>query len=93
MKKPKILILDDSTSAVDTATDEKIRKAFREYIPGTTKLIIAQRIASIMDSDRIIVMDKGRIADIGTHDELLHRCRIYREVYDSQMESKERGDR
>ena len=93
LKKPKILILDDSTSAVDTATDEKIRKAFREYIPGTTKLIIAQRIASIMDSDRIIVMDKGRIADIGTHDELLHRCRIYREVYDSQMESKERGDR
>ena len=85
IKKPKILILDDSTSAVDTATDEKIRKAFREYIPGTTKLIIAQRIASIMDSDRIIVMDKGGISDIGTHDELMKRSVIYREVYESQM--------
>lgn len=85
LKKPKVLILDDSTSAVDTATDERIRKAFREYLPGTTKLIIAQRIASIMDSDRIIVMDKGRISDIGTHDELIKRSVIYREVYESQM--------
>ena len=86
LKKPKILILDDSTSAVDTATDEKIRRAFRDYIPGTTKLIIAQRIASIMDSDRIIVMDEGKVVDIGTHDELMRRSVIYREVYESQME-------
>lgn len=85
LKKPKVLILDDSTSAVDTATDERIRKSFREYLPGTTKLIIAQRIASIMDSDRIIVMDKGRISDIGTHDELMKRSVIYQEVYESQM--------
>ncbi len=85
LKKPKVLILDDSTSAVDTATDERIRKAFREYLPGTTKLIIAQRIASIMDSDRIIVMDKGRVSDIGTHDELMKRSVIYREVYESQI--------
>ncbi|MBO4847879.1 MAG: ABC transporter ATP-binding protein [Clostridia bacterium] len=89
LKKPKILILDDSTSAVDTATDEKIRRAFREYIPGTTKLIIAQRIASIMDSDRIIVMDEGRVTDIGTHDELMARSVIYREVYESQMKGED----
>ncbi len=92
LKKPKILILDDSTSAVDTATDERIRTAFREYIPGTTKLIIAQRIASIMDSDRIIVIDEGQIVDVGTHAELMERCEIYREVYYSQMENSERGD-
>ena len=89
LKKPKILILDDSTSAVDTATDERIRKAFREYLPCTTKLIIAQRIASIVDSDRIIVMDKGRISDIGTHEELMARSEIYREVYESQVKEAE----
>ena len=84
LKKPKILILDDSTSAVDTHTDAKIRKAMREYIPETTKLIIAQRTASVEDADRIIVMDGGSINDIGTHEELLKRNAIYREVYTSQ---------
>ncbi len=85
LKKPKILILDDSTSAVDTATDAKIRKAFREEIPGTTKLIIAQRISSVKDCDRIIVMEDGRINGFGTHDELLADNDIYREVYESQV--------
>ena len=85
LKKPKILILDDSTSAVDTATDAKIRKAFREEIPGTTKLIIAQRISSVKDCDRIIVMDDGRVNGFGTHDELLAGNEIYREVYESQV--------
>ena len=84
LKKPKILILDDSTSAVDSRTDESIRKAFREFIPTTTKLIIAQRISSIMDADRIIVMKEGCISDIGTHDELMGRSEIYRDVYTSQ---------
>lgn len=84
LKKPKILILDDSTSAVDTATDAKIRKAFREEIPGTTKLIIAQRISSVQDADRIIVLDDGRINGFGTHEELLANNEIYRDVYESQ---------
>lgn len=84
LKKPKILILDDSTSAVDTATDAKIRRAFREEIPNTTKLIIAQRISSVQDADRIIVMDEGRVNGFGTHEELLKSNEIYREVYESQ---------
>ena len=84
LKKPKILILDDSTSAVDTATDAKIRKAFREEIPGTTKIIIAQRIASVQDADRIIVMDNGMVNGFGTHEELVAGNEIYREVYESQ---------
>lgn len=84
LKKPKILILDDSTSAVDTATDAKIRRAFREEIPGTTKLIIAQRISSVMDADRIIVMDDGKVNGFGTHEELLSSNEIYKDVYESQ---------
>ncbi len=83
-KKPKILILDDSTSAVDTATDSKIRQAFATEIPDTTKLIIAQRISSVQNADRIIVMDNGRVADFGTHEELLAKSEIYRDVYESQ---------
>jgi len=84
LKKPKILILDDSTSAVDTATDAKIRKAFREDIPDITKIIIAQRVSSIQDADRIIVMDDSEINGFGTHEELLETNEIYREVYESQ---------
>ena len=84
LKKPKILILDDSTSAVDTATDARIRKAFREAIPGTTKLIIAQRITSVMDADRIIVMNDGKLDAFDTHENLLATNTIYRDVYDSQ---------
>jgi len=84
LKKPKILILDDSTSAVDTATDAKIRKAFREDIPDITKIIIAQRVSSVQDADRIIVMDDGEINGFGTHEELLETNEIYREVYESQ---------
>lgn len=84
LKKPKILILDDSTSAVDTATDSKIRAALREAIPGTTKLIITQRISSVMDADRIIVLNDGRLDGFGSHEELLQNNAIYRDVYDSQ---------
>jgi len=84
LKKPKILILDDSTSAVDTKTDALIRRAFREEIPETTKFIIAQRVSSIQDADHIIVMDGGGIAGFGTHEELLASSEIYREVYESQ---------
>ncbi len=85
LKRPKVLILDDSTSAVDTKTDALIRKAFREYIPETTKIIIAQRISSVQDADRIIVMDGGRIDAVGTHEELLKTNKIYQEVYESQQ--------
>ena len=85
IKKPKVLILDDSTSAVDTATDSKIRKAFAEEIPGTTKIIIAQRISSIKDCDKIIVMEDGAVDGFGTHEELLESNEIYRDVYESQM--------
>ena len=86
LKKPKILILDDSTSAVDTATDSRIRRAFREEIPDTTKLVIAQRISSVQDADRIIVMENGRVNGFGTHEELLKTNEIYREVYESQTQ-------
>ena len=85
LKKPKILILDDSTSAVDTATDAKIRKAFAESIPGTTKIIIAQRISSVQDADRILVLDNGRINAFDTHENLLANNEIYREIYESQI--------
>jgi len=84
LKKPKILILDDSTSAVDTATDQRIRDALRTLMPGTTKIIIAQRIASVMDADRIVVLDEGTISDVGTHSQLLSCSKVYREVWESQ---------
>ena len=86
LKKPRILILDDSTSAVDTATDAKIRQAFRQDLPGTTKLIVAQRVTSVMDADLILVMYDGAVAAQGTHEELMKTCEIYREVYESQQE-------
>ncbi len=93
LKKPKVLILDDSTSAVDTATDALIQKAFKEFIPATTKIIIAQRISSVKHADKIIVLNNGEIEDMGTHSELLSRCSIYREVYESQQkgDNKENG--
>ena len=89
LKKPKILILDDSTSAVDTATEAKIRESFHTTLKATTKLIIAQRITSVMEADKIIVMDDGKITGMGTHDELLKNCEAYQEIYDSQMEKRE----
>lgn len=89
LKHPKILILDDSTSAVDTATDSAIRKEFREKLPGVTKIIIAQRINSVIDADQIIVIDEGRITGIGKHDDLIASCREYQEIYDSQKDRKE----
>lgn len=88
LKNPKILILDDSTSAVDTRTDAEIRRAFKEEIPHITKIIIAQRIASVMDADKIVVMDGGKITDVGTHEELMERSHIYREVYTSQVKEE-----
>ncbi len=89
LKKPKIIILDDSTSAVDTRTDALIREGFRSFIPDTTKIIIAQRVASVQDADIIVVLDNGRISDCGTHEELLARSEIYREVYESQTKGGE----
>jgi ATP-binding cassette subfamily B protein len=92
LKNPKILILDDSTSAVDTKTDALIRKSFKEKIPNTTKIIIAQRISSVEDADKIIVMDKGTINAIGTHKELLKTNKIYQEVYTSQVKVGDNDD-
>ena len=85
LKKPKIIILDDSTSAVDTATDSKIRKAFRKELADTTTIIIAQRISSVQDADRIVILDEGSICGIGTHQELLQTSEIYKEIYQSQQ--------
>ena len=85
LKKPKVLILDDSTSAVDTKTDALIQKSFSEYIPQTTKIIIAQRISSIQHADQIVVLDDGKITDVGNHDQLMKHSAIYREVYESQQ--------
>ena len=92
LKKPKILILDDSTSAVDTKTDALIRKAFREEIPDTTKIIISQRVSSIEDADQIIILDNGQVNGVGTSEELLKTNAIYREVYESQMKGGEDED-
>ena len=92
LKKPKILILDDSTSAVDTHTDALIRAGFRSYIPETTKIIIAQRVASVQDADMILVMDNGRIVASGTHEELMEKSEIYREIYLQQNKGGERDE-
>ncbi len=92
LKKPKILILDDSTSAVDTKTDAMIRKAFRDEIPNTTKIIIAQRVSSVCDADKIIILDNGKIVDFGNHDELYANSDIYREIYDSQTKGAEEDE-
>ena len=93
LKKPKILILDDSTSAVDTKTDALIRKAFKEDIPNTTKIIIAQRISSIQDSDKIIVLDDGKINAFGVHEDLVKNNKIYKEVYESQVKGDDKDDK
>lgn len=90
LKKPKVLILDDSTSAVDTKTDAIIRRSFAEYIPETTKIIIAQRVSSVMHADQIIVLDDGKIVAVGKHNELLGGCDIYREVYESQQKGEQK---
>ncbi len=92
LRRPKILILDDSTSAVDTATDARIRRALKDYLPGITKIMIAQRISSVIDADRIVVMNEGRINGIGSHEELLRNNDIYRDVYESQNSGKETPD-
>ena len=89
LKKPKILILDDSTSAVDTATEARIREAFRTHLKGSTKLIIAQRISSVMDADMIIVMNDGKITGVGNHDQLVKTNEEYREIFFSQTDAKE----
>ncbi|MBQ7832152.1 MAG: ABC transporter ATP-binding protein, partial [Lachnospiraceae bacterium] len=89
LKKPRIIILDDSTSAVDNATDASIRKAFREELPGVTKLIIAQRISSIMDADRIMVLDEGKLVGFDTHEVLIKTCEEYQEIYYSQKDKEE----
>ena len=91
LKKPKILILDDSTSAVDTATEAQIRRVFREELNDSTKIIIAQRITSVMEADMIVVMNDGTITGVGTHEELLAGNEEYREIYDSQMENRKEG--
>ena len=88
LKKPKILILDDSTSAVDTATEAMIREAFRNELAESTKIVIAQRITSVMESDKIFVMNEGKIVGEGTHTQLMESCEEYREIYASQMEGK-----
>ena len=88
LKKPKILILDDSTSAVDTATERRINEAFNSELKGTTKLIIAQRVSSVKDADRIIVMEDGSIVDIGNHEELISRCEEYKAIYYSQVDKE-----
>jgi ATP-binding cassette subfamily B protein len=88
LKNPKILILDDSTSAVDTATEAQIRRAFANELKGSTKILIAQRISSVMEADTIVVMDDGAVVDVGTHAELLARCAEYGEIYYSQMEKE-----
>ena len=92
LRRPKILILDDSTSAVDTKTDALIRSEFKKYIPETTKLIIAQRVSSVMDSDLIIVMEGGSISAAGTHDELMRSSDIYREIYEQQTRGSEESE-